>query len=431
MRGHAMLVLLMVGVGCGISEMETAEIAFPGRGPVVIGGVGGSGTRGVWELLEQLGVDLCKDCSDRRTRDSNMFNWDFEQGYLLEELYNETHTFAARGVSDTSSQLWDKILKKTRSSIKDHRHHSAGPGPVAWGWKRPRAMFLLPFFEALMGSSWKYIHVVRDGRDIAGKGSNAQFNSFCRHSSFVDVEPDCANIPTFKMKLGPSPMMMLGPTPPPPLRHTTLPGETDRESKRPSIEDFLGPRPTTSDKRRQQTPGILRYWQTVNSQVDDWAREMLAPSGRYLMLNIENITLEPQRCADTIVELAKFVGVALPSEPEALRELAEQSTAVKVSSHYGGAKFTEEDHREVLSLTADVLDPELFERFGYGEGSWKQLAEQITQGTLDNKEARVHFKPSSTAAAPEPRSSGRSPQRQDPARLGLGGGKKPVPFKFS
>ena len=45
------------------------------------------------------------------------------------------------------------------------RQHAEADG-AAWGWKEPRSIFLLPFFAAEL-PGLRFLHVVRDGRDMA------------------------------------------------------------------------------------------------------------------------------------------------------------------------------------------------------------------------------------------------------------------------
>jgi hypothetical protein len=47
------------------------------------------------------------------------------------------------------------------------REHCSGLGPTqAWGWKEPRSIYLLEFFTAHL-RAFRFLHVVRDGRDMA------------------------------------------------------------------------------------------------------------------------------------------------------------------------------------------------------------------------------------------------------------------------
>jgi hypothetical protein len=52
-------------------------------------------------------------------------------------------------------------------------------GARAWGWKEPRSSFLLPFFHAHF-PKLKFLHVVRDGRDMA---YSANQNQLAKHRS--------------------------------------------------------------------------------------------------------------------------------------------------------------------------------------------------------------------------------------------------------
>jgi hypothetical protein len=45
----------------------------------------------------------------------------------------------------------------------------------AWGWKEPRSIFLLPFFASQF-PLLKFLHVVRDGRDMAYSSNQNQLN---------------------------------------------------------------------------------------------------------------------------------------------------------------------------------------------------------------------------------------------------------------
>ena len=36
-----------------------------------------------------------------------------------------------------------------------------------WGWKGPRSIYFLPFYQAVFGDHFRFLHVMRDGRDVA------------------------------------------------------------------------------------------------------------------------------------------------------------------------------------------------------------------------------------------------------------------------
>ncbi|MEW6323752.1 MAG: sulfotransferase [Nitrospirota bacterium] len=61
------------------------------------------------------------------------------------------------------------------------RHLERMPDPDArWGWKIPPSIYLLPFFHGLY-PHMKFIHVVRDGRDMAFSDNKNQLRNFGAH----------------------------------------------------------------------------------------------------------------------------------------------------------------------------------------------------------------------------------------------------------
>lgn len=48
---------------------------------------------------------------------------------------------------------------------------------MSWGFKAPVSMMLLPFFEEAWGKA-KFLHVVRDGRDIAFSGNQTPVEKY-------------------------------------------------------------------------------------------------------------------------------------------------------------------------------------------------------------------------------------------------------------
>ena len=48
-----------------------------------------------------------------------------------------------------------------------------------WGWKSPRSIYYLPYYKAVLGDAFRFIHVVRDGRDVALGDNQMQHHSLC------------------------------------------------------------------------------------------------------------------------------------------------------------------------------------------------------------------------------------------------------------
>ena len=139
--------------------------------PKVIGATGGSGTRVVAGIALRCGLRMGENLNrsnDNRnlaryiTRWTNRYLLDPDNRSLRDEMRNDLALVLAEHV------------------IPDH-------GP--WGWKEPRSIILLPFFaEVLPGMT--FLHVVRDGRDMAFSQNQNQPR---RHGEVVlgpDVKPD-------------------------------------------------------------------------------------------------------------------------------------------------------------------------------------------------------------------------------------------------
>src|SRR5262249_40102770 len=69
-------------------------------------------------------------------------------------------------------------------------HHTAGRDPAQpWGWKEPRSIYLLPFFHEQL-PTMRFLHVVRDGRDMAYSSNRTQLK---KHGEAVLGDTDAAD----------------------------------------------------------------------------------------------------------------------------------------------------------------------------------------------------------------------------------------------
>lgn len=128
--------------------------AMAGNGAGVIGATGGSGTRVLARIVLRGGMFIGSDRN--RSEDALDFaafsdRWVDEvvAGGRTPEMADELHALVAR--------QW------AARSADDQR----------WGWKEPRSVYLLPFLdEELPGL--RFLHVVRDGRDMAFSDNQVQ-----------------------------------------------------------------------------------------------------------------------------------------------------------------------------------------------------------------------------------------------------------------
>jgi hypothetical protein len=64
--------------------------------------------------------------------------------------------------------------------------HSKHIGKSMWGWKSPRSLYYLPFYHLALKDKFRYVHVVRDGRDVSIGDNQMQHRGLCRHVNSVD-----------------------------------------------------------------------------------------------------------------------------------------------------------------------------------------------------------------------------------------------------
>lgn len=58
---------------------------------------------------------------------------------------------------------------------------------VRWGFKAPVSMLMVPAFNEVVPQGVKFLHVVRDGRDISFSGNQSPVNKF--YATHYNVEP--------------------------------------------------------------------------------------------------------------------------------------------------------------------------------------------------------------------------------------------------
>lgn len=133
--------------------------------PIVIGGVGGSGTRVVAKMVEALGYFVGDDLNEAL---DNM---------RLARRFDEIQS-RVPGPPDGTADLSDILETFERdmfAACRGRRQPSVG-----WGWKVPANFFILPQLARHFGPL-KYIHVIRHGLDMAFSSNQNQTRNFGRH----------------------------------------------------------------------------------------------------------------------------------------------------------------------------------------------------------------------------------------------------------
>jgi GT2 family glycosyltransferase len=124
------------------------ERLAPGLDPGVIGATGGSGTRVLAAIVQRGGMFVGSDLN--RSLDALDFAAFFDR-------------WAGR-------ELPAGAAAELRALVA--RQHSEAQGRP-WGWKEPRSIYLLPFLAAEL-PGLRFLHIVRDGRDMAFSENQVQ-----------------------------------------------------------------------------------------------------------------------------------------------------------------------------------------------------------------------------------------------------------------
>jgi hypothetical protein len=158
-------------------------------GPLVIGGVGGSGTRLVAELAQHLGTSLGGDCNHSldtlwatlllrrpewlRQREERR-GWEIDLAFdVLEDAVNgrlamtpEVTALLEQAEADQVRLGLDRHWTGMRLASLAGAGRS-GVAPERWGWKEPSSHHYLRHLHRHYGPTLRYVHVIRNGLDMA------------------------------------------------------------------------------------------------------------------------------------------------------------------------------------------------------------------------------------------------------------------------
>jgi hypothetical protein len=149
-------------------EVERLRLpeSLASSGPGVIGATGGSGTRVLARLVRAGGMFIGTNL--------NPYEDALDFGAYSDRWINRAETGAvdAGAVAEMRSELQEIV----------ERHCADLPADAAlWGWKEPRSIYLLSFYDAAM-PGLRFVHFVRDGRDMAFSDNQ---NQLIKHGEAV------------------------------------------------------------------------------------------------------------------------------------------------------------------------------------------------------------------------------------------------------
>ena len=128
------------------------------RPPIVVGALGGSGTRGVVDVLQSGGVWM-GTFTGKETRDAQPF-YNFGLRWFP----------ALLAASEEGAPLPKELLRWFESAVQQHLLRVPNPAS-RWGLKHPFTMWYIPLL-ARRFAGMKFVHLVRDGRDMALSSNN-------------------------------------------------------------------------------------------------------------------------------------------------------------------------------------------------------------------------------------------------------------------
>lgn len=129
------------------------------RPPVVIGATGGTGTRALQAILAEAGVAMGQRLNYAGDAEDFIAVYDRWINPILGQVGLPDYRLA-----DLDAATIVGVLDDLRHAIAAHT--APLDTTKRWGWKNPRSMYLLPVIAALY-PDLHFIHVLRDGRDMA------------------------------------------------------------------------------------------------------------------------------------------------------------------------------------------------------------------------------------------------------------------------
>ena len=171
--------------------MDETTTSQQQRTILIVGGSDGSGTRGVVQALGQLHVPMLVD--DHQSLDVHVQSaggWPPLVALALQQQQTESSSSVNTTTTTTTAltAAWRRVERTWSRRIRHMEHMLKSTStPVAtrvdYGFKAPVSMLLLPFFARYYknnhhGDVIKFLHVVRDGRDIAVSHNQSPVHKF-------------------------------------------------------------------------------------------------------------------------------------------------------------------------------------------------------------------------------------------------------------
>jgi hypothetical protein len=138
-----------------VSPLDAALDYLGALDPRVVGATGGSGTRVVGRIVRTGGMYIGTNLNDYQ----DALDLGGYSDRWIDEFVREG------GLDGLSDEVRAEMVDDLAAVLQTHRRDCPSDAR-AWGWKEPRSIYLLPFFDAVMPEV-RFLHWLRDGRDMA------------------------------------------------------------------------------------------------------------------------------------------------------------------------------------------------------------------------------------------------------------------------
>ena len=218
--------------------------------PIIVGATGGSGTRVFHAILQQAGLFM----GTRLNHAGDAM--DLEP--FLDRQINPLLMAAGR-IGFDPAQLPSGLRRTALNDLADglKTYSQDRPNTGLWGWKNPRSMYVLPLIHQFF-PTLKFIHVVRDGRDMAFSDNQNQRN---KH---------------FQALFGHEPIMT-----------------------------------NNADDEYWGAVASARLWATANAQIADWGEHHLG--NHYYRIRLEDLCDKPTMAIEKLLSWMELPVTAAPS----------------------------------------------------------------------------------------------------------------------
>jgi len=137
------------------------------QAPIVIGATPGSGTHAIAHICHRLGYFMGSNL------DTAFDSLDFNSFY-----YKWIGTGLSKNIGNLSDENAQQMYHDFQESVNKHRANIPTV-EAPWGWQNSHTIYMVPFIRVFY-PEMKFIHVIRDGRDIAFNKSQKQIIQYAQ-----------------------------------------------------------------------------------------------------------------------------------------------------------------------------------------------------------------------------------------------------------